>query len=334
MSLMGKSYNQLNLKEREELYKKLQTGIVKTEIARQIGRDKSTIYRELARNKDSCDLGYLPDRANDMAAKRKSSHAKKLDSEIGLKNIVIDKLKLGWAPEAISGRMKLEDTPFKVCKETIYQFVYSNEGSCLNLYKYLPWQRIKRGVIFGRKPRRGVIPEATSIHERPQNINERKSFGHFEADLTFCRGEQSANIGVMVDRKSRFSLMVKNESKKANLVMKNMFNKLAELPHSKRKSATFDRGSEFVRHQLLRKHMNMKTYFCDPHSPWQKGQVEKTNALLHRYIPKKTSSKKLTPKLVNWAQNMLNNLPRKCLGFKTPMEIFYGKKYSFVALRT
>ncbi len=289
MSLMGKSYNQLNLKEREELYKKLQTGIVKTEIARQIGRDKSTIYRELARNKDSCDLGYLPDRANDMAAKRKSSHAKKLDSEIGLKNIVIDKLKLGWAPEAISGRMKLEDTPFKVCKETIYQFVYSNEGSCLNLYKYLPWQRIKRGVIFGRKPRRGVIPEATSIHERPRNINERKSFGHFEADLTFCRGEQSA---------------------------------------------TFDRGSEFVRHQLLRKHMNMKTYFCDPHSPWQKGQVEKTNALLHRYIPKKTSSKKLTQKLVNWAQNMLNNLPRKCLGFKTPMEIFYGKKYSFVALRT
>ena len=115
---------------------------------------------------------------------------------------------------------------------------------------------------------------------------------------------------------------------------KGMFNRLAKIPGFARKSITLDNGMEFVRHTILRKFINVDTYFCDKHSPWQKGQVEHTNAMLHRYLPKKSNLKEISDEQIQIIENKLNNRPRKCLGFKTPRETFNEQLLSFVALRT
>ena len=142
------------------------------------------------------------------------------------------------------------------------------------------------------------------------------------------------NIGVIVERKTRFVQLLLNQSKHAAEVMKGMFNKLAQLPEFTRKSITFDNGLEFVRHTLLKNFMGMNTYFCDKHSPWQKGQVEQMNVMLHRYLQKNSNLKEVSQKQIELIQNKLNSRPRKCLGFKTPAEAFSEELYQFVALRT
>jgi len=180
-----------------------------------------------------------------------------------------------------------------------------------------------------------------SIHDRPAEINERQQIGNFEGDLTFVKNNRSINIATVVERKSRFVLLARNGSKQSCVVVKNMFNKLAQLPRETLKSITFDNGTEFAKHQLLKQGLGMDVYFCDPHSPWQKGQVEKTNSLIHRYLPKNTLASLITDKAIDYVQDQLNNRPRKCLGFKTPAEVFYESLKIFteenepcVALRT
>ena len=207
------------------------------------------------------------------------------------------------------------------------------KGRALGLFKYLLRARPRRGLVGGRKPR-SAIPERVSIHDRPTHVATREEFGHLEGDLTFFTDNQSMNIGVIVERKTRFTQLLLNQSKHAAVVMKSMFNKLAELPARSRKSITFDNGLEFVRHTLLKRFMGMDTYFCDKHSPWQKGQVEQMNVMLHRYLPKNSNLREVSYEQIELIQNKLNNRPRKCLGFKTPAEAFSEELYQFVALRT
>ncbi|MFH1831678.1 MAG: IS30 family transposase [bacterium] len=141
------------------------------------------------------------------------------------------------------------------------------------------------------------------------------------------------NVGVVVERKTRFTQLFLNDSKHTTIVMKSMFNKLAELPDIARKSVTFDNGREFTKHTLLKQCMGMETYFCDKHSPWQKGQVEQMNVMLHRYLPKKSNLKEVSHEQIELIQNRLNNRPRKCLGFKTPAEALNEELSKFVALQ-
>jgi IS30 family transposase len=246
--------------------------------------------------------------------------------------MVTEQLKDGWSPEVIAGRQKQQASPFWVCHETIYQFIYGNEGKDHGLFKYLLRARPRRGLVGGRKPR-SAIPERVSIHDRPAHIATREEFGHLEGDLTFFTDNQSMNIGVVVERKTRFTQLLLNQSKHTVVVMKGMFNKLAELPVFARKSITFDNGLEFARHTLLKRFMGMDTYFCDKHSPWQKGQVEQMNVMLHRYLPKNSNPKEVSYEQVELIQDRLNNRPRKCLGFKTPAEAFGEELCQFVALR-
>jgi len=320
---MGQKYTQLNLKEREEIYRYKKDGKAKIWIAKKLEKSYSTIRRELKRNTIDDNLGYLPDRANKAARERRLSKGLKIESNPELKRYIIEKLRAGWSPEAIAGRTKKESSiSFQVSHETIYNFVYSEEGKKLGLYYLLMRKKPRRGKIYGRKQRKSIIPNRTSIHDRPKEIDKRIDVGHLEGDLTFSKGDKSANLGVVVERKTRFAFLIKNDSKHANTTMRNIFNKLAPLPKNLIQSVTFDNGGEFARHDLLRKFMNIDTYFCDPGSPWQKGQVERTNSMLHRYISKKTPIKSLSEQAVENAQNMLNNLPRKCLGWRTPAEAF------------
>jgi len=336
---MGK-YTQLTQEEREKFFVLKNNGLPIKIMAELMGRHRSTLYRERKRNKRD-DLGYLPDSANQMAADRKAKLVPKLKKYPELKAKVVKQLVVDkFSPEVIAGRLKQEKSPLEVSAETIYQFIYSDEGKDKNLYKSLDRKRPRRGASKGRVPR-DIIKDRISIHNRPVEINERKQIGDFEGDLTFVRNNKSVNIATVVERKSRFVLLTKNDTKQSCVVIKNMFNRLAKLPREALNSITFDNGTEFAKHSLLKKGLGMDVYFCDPHSPWQKGQVEKTNSLIHRYIPKNTPANLLTDELVSLAQDRLNDRPRKCLGFKTPAEVFYEnlknlirKNESCVALRT
>jgi len=261
-----KVYKQLSLDERKELYVMLKNGNDVNTIAKALKRDKSTINRELERNTVDGLVGYLPDEAHSLAKVRKAKHAPKLNRHPALKEAVIEQLKDGWSPEVVAGRQKQKASPDRVCHETIYSFIYGDEGKELGLFKYLLRARPRRGLVCGRKPRSG-IPERVSIHDRPDHIATREEFGHLEGDLTFFTDNQSMNVGVVVERKTRFTQLLLNQSKHTNVVIKGMFNKLAELPPHARKSMTLDNGLEFAKHTLLKRFMGMDTYFCDKHSP-------------------------------------------------------------------
>jgi len=327
-----KVYEQLGLEERKELYVMRKNGFGVNAIAKALGRSGSTISKELKRNTADARIGYLPDEAHRLALERKAKHDLKINRHPELKDIIVEKLKDGWSPEIIAGKMKQQSSPFGICHETIYRFVYTKEGMALGLFKHLLKARPRRGLFYGRKPR-STIPERVSIHDRPDHIATREEFGHLEGDLTFFTDNQSMNIGVVVERKTRFVQLLLNQSKHAVVVMKGMFNKLARLPAFSRKSITFDNGLEFARHTLLKNFMDMDTYFCDKHSPWQKGQVEQMNVMLHRYLPKNSNLKEVSLKQIELIQDKLNNRPRKCLGFKTPAEAFSEELYQTVALR-
>ena len=309
-------------------------GISVKQMAYTMGRDISTIYRELNRNTKDGLVGYLPDEANAMAKERQALHGLKVNRHPEIKTAIITQLKDGWSPEIIAGRGQQKTSPFWVSHETIYQFVYGKEGKAHGLFKYLLKARPRRGMICGRKPRKSLIPDRVSIHDRPAHIATRKEFGHLEGDLTFFANNQSMNVGVIVERKTRFTQLFLNHSKHTSIVMRGVFNKLAKLPTVARKSMTFDNGLEFAKHTILKQFMGMNTYFCDKHSPWQKGQVEQMNVMLHRYLPKNSNLREVSYEQIEMIQDKLNNRPRKCLGFKTPAEAFNEQLSKFVALQT
>lgn len=316
-----KVYTQLGIEERTKLFELHRQGANLGTIARAMNRNKSTISRELRRNRYSDTIGYLPDTADTKYRNRKYRLKRKLDRSPGLKGMIIEMLKKEWGPDAIAGRLRLEEKG-DISTETIYQYIYSDEGKSLGLHQYLLSKNQARNQRHGRKARKVFIPERVSIHERPDAANARQEAGHYEVDLTFCTGNQSTNIMTITERVSRYTIIVKNASKNALEVGKQLFNALAELPKGVVKSLTFDNGMEFVKHIFVRNFFGIKTYFCDPHSPWQKGQVEKTNAMLHRFIPKKSDLLTFDGNSLKDIQNKFNNVPRKILGYRTPNELF------------
>ena len=327
-----KKYTQLKEEERVEIFKLRQSGHKIKKIAAKLNRAKSTISRELARNKYSDIIAYLPDKAHIMAKKRRHVQPLKIDKIPKLKKYILKKLEKKWSPDVISAKSKAEIN-CKVSAETIYQYCYNEKNKKLKWFLLLASKRKKRLQIHARKPRKVLIPERVSIHDRPEAINKRSEFGHFEGDLTFCKGNRSVNLLILTERVTKMSFIIKNNSKHATEVGKNCFNTLSKIDQNARKTITFDNGLEFVNHLLLRKFLKMDTYFCDKRSPWQKGQVEKTNAMLHRFIHKKALLSNIDDSSLIEIQNQFNNIPRKVLGYKTPLELF-TKYLKRVALRT
>ena len=286
------------------------------EIAYTLGRSQSSISYELARCKsDSC--GYLPDRADLHAIFRHKRHYGKLSDE--LKKYIVDYLKIGWTPEQISGRLKYERSNLRISHETIYQFIYSPEGEEQKLSLHLLRRRIKRGSRYGKNPRQHNIPESSKIEYRPKNVETRKKEGHWEADLVVFTSLRSANVTTVVERKSRYVELIYNPDKYTKTVIGNIDKRLQKLPLDLRKTITFDRGSEFASYRDL----GMETYFCNPHSPWQKGSNENFNGRLRKYLPKHFNHRNLKQELLDEIQNKMNNQPRKCLGFRTPIEVLF-----------
>lgn len=316
---MGK-YTHLSITDRRRFYTFLEMKLSMTEIAKRLGKHRSTLYRELGRNKEPD--GYLPGSAQQKAGERaKQKRPSKIEKDGYLRDYVVRSLKKGWSPEQISGRMKYHKLTIYVCPESIYQFVYQSKNK--ELYHCLPYKKPKRQKRFSRQKSPCRYGKIRLITERPADIATRKRFGHWEGDSIAFRGEKEKAVTTLVERKSRMVLLIKNNRKYSHGVMTKIKEKLATLPEKMFKTITFDQGIEFADYKQLEQDNERKVYYCETHSPWQKGSNENMNGRLRWYLPKEADIAKITQEELDQLAAKMNRCPRKCLGFKTPQELFF-----------
>lgn len=319
---MTKKYKQLSQKERDRIFLLKQEGKSNTDIAKILGRNKSTIGRELQRNKHRKFNQYLPDTAQRKANKRKEQGRKRnyLDKEPKLKEYTISKLKLGWSPELIAGRIK-QDIGGSYNHESIYQHIYSLTGRKENLRMHLRRAHRIRRKKNGRKHRKGKIPNRIDIALRPKNIEKRRQFGHWEGDSVLYKGH-SQNLSTSTERKSRYTIIARPKSKSAEERTMVISGRFKNLPSGAKRTMTLDNGLEFADHESITEKTGMKIYFAKPYSSWQRGTNENRNGLIRWFIPKDTDLNVLTIQDLKTIQDLINDRPMKCLNFKTPTEVF------------
>lgn len=276
-----KKYQHLSQKERLKLYDYYQTGLSRSEIAAKLNRSRSTIGRELNRNKTGS--RYLPDTAQKLYQSRYSGRPRTINPDTPLYYYIRYKLMAGWSPEQISGRMKAQRKPYYVCHETIYQYIY-HERQGKTWYAYLARAKPKRGKRKGRKAGSGKYLYVRSIHGRLSEVMTRRQMGHWEGDTIGFSSDKYENITTLVECKSRYLIMIKNNNRQSENVMKSIQYVLNQLPRFKRRTITFDQGSEFAQWRPLEKQTKCTTYYCDPHSPWQRGTNENTNGRIRRFL--------------------------------------------------
>ena len=325
---MSRCYLQLTLADRRRLHQLVEHKVPVNEMARQLGRHRSTIYREIRRNTfHDRELpeysGYFSTVADDIAKDRRR-RLRKLRRHPQLRELVIDRLQAAWSPEQIAGRLLTDGLSLvRICTETIYRFVYGKEDYGLGLYRYLPEARRKRWPRCSRKPRDGVFPGAARISQRPDFIGDRSQFGHWEGDLLIFRRDMgNANVTSLVERKSRYTVMIKNQSRHSRPIMDKIIEAFSSLPAFARQSFTFDRGTEFAGFRALEDGIGARSWFCDPSAPWQKGAVENTNKRIRRFMPGDTGLAAVSQLDVIQLARHLNDQPRKCLDYRTPAEVF------------
>ena len=293
-------------------------------IAQLLGRDHSVVSREIRRNNGH--LGYLARLAQEAADRRaKHTNKRKLDKDSELLEYVRGQLQEGWSPEQIAGRLKVHPPAHlqgkTISHEQIYQYIY-NDGRDQNgrhLFRYLRRKKPYRQPKFSRKANKVAIKERVCILERPEDINEKLTLGHWESDTMF--GKYRKGVSVQYERKSQLVKLHKLINLKAQTNREAIFESIIDLPQYLRISITFDNGMENAEHYLLRDGLEIKTYFCEPYKAWQKGGVENINGLLREYLPKKVDLNKITDEEIKRIQEKLNNRPRKSLNFLSPNEI-------------
>jgi len=315
---MGTHYDQLDIDERYELYRLHEVGTALREIGRLMGRSSSTISRELRRN--ALPRGeYKPGSADRIALSR-CRRPSRIERLSPLRTYVGDSLAMGWSPEQIAGRLRLEGSEHAIGFETIYRFIYRPAVRREKLYRFLPRAKASRGRRYFKR-RRAPLPGRRSIHQRPQTVALRHEFGHWEGDLMQFR-TQRGNLLTLCERKTRFTLTAPLKTKTAAETGKEIIKVLSALPRGARKTVTFDNGGEFSQHRRLEAALGIAAYFCDPHSPWQRGTIENTNGILRRDMPRKTDITNYTARDISDITWAVNSTPRKCLGYKTPAEAF------------
>lgn len=329
-------YQQLTLADRRLLHRFVDQKLAVNEMARRLGRHRSTIYREIRRNTfHDRELpeytGYFGTIADDLTRERRR-RLRKLRRHPDLRAEVIRQLEARWSPEQIAGRLLLGGrSPVRVSAETIYRFIYSKEDYQLGLYQYLPEARRKRRPLRSRKPRDGAFPASHRIGQRPDFIGNRSQFGHWEGDLIiFERPFGHANVTSLVERKSRYTVLIKNPSRHSRPIMDKIVLAFSSLPAFARQSFTFDRGTEFAAFRALEDGIGARSWFCDPSAPWQKGAVENANKRIRRFLPSNTDLSQMSQAMLNQLTHILNNQPRKCLGYRTPTEAFMAQLHGEV----
>ena len=334
---MGRSYGQLSLEERIEIYRLRAAGESMRMIARSLNRDVSTISREIARNGLATKVwpgGYVPARAQKLAERRRRWDGRfKLARQPDLQNLVKDRLAMGHSPEQIAGRLTLEHGHTVISYESIYRFVYHRSAQKDYWHRLLPHRKSRRGRLGKRGgSAASAIKFRRSISERAIDVADRATPGHWEADfMLFAKYGQG--LLVTHERQSRYTILDHPADRKAERTAEHLAKLLASIPPTLRKTLTVDNGTEFALHYRLTDQLSMQTYFCDPHSPWQKGGVENAIGRLRRRLPRKTNLADLSSDQLAVIIQAYNDTPRKCLDFKTPAEAFSLLK-STVALQT
>ncbi len=315
---MGTAYTQLDIDERYELFRLREAGVAQKEMALLMNRLESTISRELRRNALPKG-GYRPGSADRIAQSRRR-RCSKLERLNPLGQQVRDRLAMGWSPEQIAGRLKLEGSEHTISHESIYRYIYRPKVRPQKLHRYLARAKASRGRRYF-KHRRLPMENRRSIHERPEAVEKREEFGHWEGDLMQFR-TQRGNLLTLCERKTRFLITAPLKTKTAletGNVLRDIFR---HLPEPARHTVTFDNGGEFAEHEKLEKQTGVLAFFCDPHSPWQRGAIENTNGVVRRDMPRKTDITDYSTTDINDIMWAVNSTPRKCLGYRTPAEAF------------
>lgn len=318
---MGTRYQQLTTQERDLIGIMLAEGHKLTDIGKRLGRHKSTITRELARNGPRIrKTAYLPHKAHERAIKRrKSTHGLHRMSDEQIRKYVIAKLKDKWSPELIAGRMPIEHPELRISHETIYKWVYV-EGKEYRAYLARKHVR-RRRKSSGRTQRKFNIPQRVSIDDRPEIVNKRAEAGHWEVDTAFFY-HCSEVMQIMVERKTRRTMLTKLKNITMLEMRAAMLKRHRCTPKRLRKSFTYDNGRENVCHVYVNTSLGSRSYFCNPGHCWEKGTVENTISLVRRFLPKKTKFSAVSEQELKKIENWLNHRPRKCLNFKTPNEAY------------
>ena len=326
MEEQGK-YQQLQPEERMTIASMMQRRCSIRAMARTLGRSASTISRELGRN-TSTTQAYASHVAQGHCAlrRRHARPAPKLDLGGVIWATVLTLLDWKWSPQQIAGTLKRvfpDEAERHVSHETIYTAIYAQPRGELRR-QLIACLRQGRGTRMPRSrgtDRRGQIPDMVSIHVRPPEIDDRLMPGHWEGDFIKGAGNQSS-VGVLVERTSRLVLLAKMKNATAAAALEGFSAKLNSIAAPMRRSLTYDQGKELARHQELTQRTGVAVYFCDPHSPWQRGTCENTNGLLRQYMPKGTDLSLLSQDELDGIADSMNSRPRATHAFNTPLAVF------------
>ena len=336
---MGRFYNHLSSMEREEISRGLASGCSLQALARQLGRNASTVSRELRRN------AHRPQRYRATVAQWRAQRRARIPrrprklADGWLRRYVARRLRARWSPQQIAARLRRDyprDMRKRISHETIYAAIYIVPRGelrrtligCLRQHRKVRRPRYRSGL------KRGDIPNPTPIAARPREVEARLVPGHWEGDLLKGHANGSA-VGTLVERTTRLVLLARLPGLDSRSVVQGFARKLQRIPQPLRKSMTYDQGREMARHELLSRKLRLQVYFADPHSPWQRGTNENTNGLLRQYLPKSADLAPLTQRELNDIAAQLNNRPRQTLNWMTPNEAWEAQlKFLNVALGT
>jgi IS30 family transposase len=322
------SYTQLTHEERYQIYILKKAEYDQTQIAELLGRNKSTISRELRRNRGL--RGYRPNQAHNLALLRRYDKAQpRIGNQVWQQVEVL--ICEEWSPEQIVGRIAIEQG-VSISHEWIYQYIYADKRSGGDLYRYLRCQKVRR-KRYGIYSRRGCIPNQVSIDERPAIVDSKRRFGDWEGDTVIGKGHRGALV-TLVERKSLYTVIRAVLYKTAEAVRNAVVDGLT--PHIDRvHTITYDNGREFADHEGMANDLEACIYFAHPYSSWERGLNENTNGLIRQYFPKDRDLRTVTKREVEEAMNKLNHRPRKSLGYRTPYEVFFNIRTSLtVALQS
>lgn len=319
-------YQQLQPEDRMTIASMTQQGSSVRAMARTLGRSASTISREIRRNSGAA--VYASHTAQVCCAGRRqaSRSMAKLDTRGVRWGVVVKFLEAKWSPQQIASTLKLvfpDDPDLHVSHETIYTAIYAQPRGELRrqLIACLRHGRSTRLPRTRGADRRGQIPDMVSIHVRPPEVDDRVMPGHWEGDFIKGAGNKSS-VGVLVERTSRLVLLAKMDDATAASALAGFSRKLNSIAEPMRQSLTYDQGKELTRHKDLTARTGVAVYFCDPHSPWQRGTCENTNGLLRQYLPKGTDLSAFSQDELDDIADSLNTRPRATHGFHTPLAVF------------
>ena len=320
-------YRQLTISQRERISQLHFSGVSKSEIARQLGRHRATISRELNRNLgNGSNNTYSSSVAQHIAERRRRQAKEKVPRKLDCRRLlryVKEKLRLQWSPEQISGRLSRDKTlgAVRISHESIYEFLRRDKAAGGDWSKHLRQSNKRRRKKYGSNLKKYRIQDRTMIDDRPAVVARRNRLGDLEG-YAMVRKNHRGCLLTQVERKSRFLVAAKLVGRTGLAVNAATIRHLRKLPRNLLKTMTLDNGTEFTHFKQLERRLSLKVYFAHPYHSWERGTNENTNGLLRQYFPKQTELSKISPPELASVVNKLNNRPRKCLNWRTPREVF------------